>query len=46
MNPAGEDYERYEFFNLLSWLHARAPGCALVTEKLGPIKETSAMEDT
>jgi hypothetical protein len=25
MNPAGEDYERYEFFNLLSWLHAHAP---------------------
>jgi Domain of unknown function (DUF4020) len=39
MNPAGEDYERYEFFNLLSWLHARAPECTLVTEKLRPIQE-------
>ncbi len=38
MNPAGEDYERYEFFNLLSWLHARAPECTLVTEKLRPIQ--------
>lgn len=39
MNPAGEDYERYEFFNLLSWLHRHAPECCLVTEKLGPIQE-------
>ncbi len=39
MNPAGEDYERYEFFNLLSWLHRHAPDCTLVTEKLGPIQE-------
>ena len=39
MNPEGEDYERYEFFNLLSWLHARAPECTLVTEKLHPIQE-------
>jgi hypothetical protein len=39
MNPAGEDYERYEFFNLLSWLHTRAPECTLVTEKLRPIRE-------
>ena len=27
MNPAGKDYERSEFFNLLSWLRARAPKC-------------------
>ncbi len=39
MNPAGEDYERYEVFNLLSWLHRHAPDCTLVTEKLGPIQE-------
>ena len=39
MNPAGEDYERYEFFNLLSWLHVHAPECTLVTEKLHPIQE-------
>jgi len=39
MNPEGEDYERYEFFNLLSWLHVHAPGCALVMEKLHPIQE-------
>ena len=39
MNPAGADYERDEFFNLLSWLHAHAPDCTLVTEKLGPIQE-------
>ncbi len=39
MNPAGEDYERYEFFNLLSWLHIHAPDCTLVTEKLSPIQE-------
>ncbi len=39
MNPAGEHYERYEFFNLLSWLHARAPECTLVTAKLHPIQE-------
>jgi hypothetical protein len=39
MNPAGEDYERYEFFNLLSWLHAHAPDCTLVTEKLEAIQE-------
>lgn len=38
MNPAGEEYERYEFFNLLSWLHTHAPDCTLVAEKLGPIK--------
>jgi SIR2-like domain len=38
MNPAGEDYERYEFFNLLSWLHTHAPNCALVTEKLEAIQ--------
>jgi hypothetical protein len=39
MNPVGEDYKRYEFFNLLSWLHTRAPECALVTQKLRPIQE-------
>lgn len=39
MNPSGEDYERYEFFNLLSWLHTSAPECTLVTEKLRPIQE-------
>ena len=39
MNPEGEDYERYEFFNLLSWLHVHAPECTLVTEKLHPIQE-------
>jgi Domain of unknown function (DUF4020) len=39
MNPEGEDYERYEFFNLLSWLHVHAPKCTLVTEKLHPIQE-------
>ncbi len=39
MNPDGEDDERYEFFNLLSWLHVHAPECALVTEKLHPIQE-------
>lgn len=39
MKPAGEDYERYEFFNLLSWLHRHAPDCTLVMEKLGPIQE-------
>jgi len=39
MNRAGQDYERYEFFNLLSWLHRHAPDCALVAEKLGAIQE-------
>jgi hypothetical protein len=39
MNPAGEDYERYEFFNLLSWLHTHAPDCTLVTEKLSSIQQ-------
>lgn len=39
MNPVGEDHERYEFFNLLSWLHIQAPQCTLVTEKLAPIQE-------
>jgi hypothetical protein len=39
MNPAGEDHERYEFFNLLSWLHTHASHCILVTEKLSPIQE-------
>jgi len=39
MNPEGEDYERYEFFNLLSWLHTHSPECTLVTGKLGPIQE-------
>jgi len=39
MNPEAEDYERYEFFNLLSWLHALAPKCTLVAEKLHPIQE-------
>jgi hypothetical protein len=39
MNPEGEDYERYEFFNLLFWLHTHAPDCTLVTEKLGPIQK-------
>lgn len=39
MNREGEDYERYEFFNLLSWLHERAPECTRVTEKLHPIQE-------
>jgi hypothetical protein len=39
MNPEGEEYERYEFFNLLSWLHTHAPDCMLVAEKLKPIQE-------
>jgi hypothetical protein len=39
MNREGGDYERYEFFNLLSWLHVHAPECTLVTEKLHPIQE-------
>jgi hypothetical protein len=39
MNPEGEEYERYEFFNILSWLHAHAPECTLVTEKLRPIQK-------
>lgn len=39
MNPEREDYERYEFFNLLSWLHTHAPDCPLVAEKLNPIQE-------
>lgn len=39
MNPEGEDYERYEFFNLLSWLQTHSPECTLVTGKLGPIQE-------
>lgn len=39
MNPAGEDVERYQFFNLLSWLRERSPECALVQEKLQPIQE-------
>lgn len=39
MNPEGEDYERYEFFNLLSWLHKHAPDCTLVTEKLGSVQQ-------
>jgi len=39
MNPAGGDYERYEFFNLLSWLHRHASDCTLVKEKLGRIQE-------
>jgi hypothetical protein len=39
MNPEGEDYERYEFFNLLSWLHECAPECTRVTKKLHPIQE-------
>lgn len=39
MNPEGEDSERYEFFNLLSWLHKHAPDCTLVTEKLGSVQQ-------
>lgn len=39
MNPAGEDHERYAFFNLLSWLHIHAPECTLVADKLRPIQE-------
>jgi len=39
MNPEGEDFERYEFFNLLSWLHTHVPDCTLVAEKLKPIQE-------
>jgi hypothetical protein len=39
MTRAGEDHERYEFFNLLSWLHKHAPECALVADKLQIIQE-------
>ncbi|HEY1901726.1 MAG TPA: SIR2 family protein [Terracidiphilus sp.] len=39
MKSEGEDYERYEFFNLLSWLHTHAPDCTLVAEKLKPIQQ-------
>ncbi len=39
MNRSGEDHERYEFFNLLSWLHKHAPECSLVAEKLQLIQE-------
>ncbi len=39
MTRAGDDHERYEFFNLLSWLHKHAPECALVTDKLQRIQE-------
>ena len=39
MNPEGEEYERYEFFNLLSWLDTHVPDCTLVAEKLKPIQE-------
>lgn len=35
----GEEHERYELFNLLSWLHAHAPECELVAEKLQRIQE-------
>lgn len=37
--PKGEDYEQYELFNLLSWLHKHAPECAFVAEKLHRIRE-------
>jgi hypothetical protein len=39
MIRAGEDYERSEFFNLLSWLHARAPKCTLAAKKLRLIQK-------
>jgi len=35
----GEDHERYELFNILSWLQAHAPDCDLVAERLKPIQE-------
>jgi len=35
----GEGHERYELFNLFSWLHSQAPECDLVTEKLKQIQE-------
>lgn len=38
--PEGEDHERYQLFNLLSWLQARAPDCDLVAERLKPIRES------
>ena len=34
----GGDRERYELFNLLSWLHSHAPECELVAEKLEEIQ--------
>ena len=30
----GEDHERYELFNIFSWLHSHAPECNLVAQKL------------
>lgn len=35
----GEDHERYELFNLLSWLLSHAPECELVAEKLKQVQE-------
>ncbi len=38
--PNGEDYERYELYNLLSWLNTCAPDCILVSRRLGEVQET------
>jgi len=38
--PKGEDYEQYELFNLLSWLHKHAPECPFATEILHRIQES------
>jgi hypothetical protein len=35
----GEGHERYQLFNLFSWLHSHAPECELVAEKLRQIQE-------
>lgn len=34
----GEDHERYELFNIFSWLHSHAPGCDLAAQKLEQIQ--------
>lgn len=37
--PDSEEHERYELFNLLSWLQSHAPDCDLVAERLKQIQE-------
>jgi hypothetical protein len=34
----GEDHERYELFNIFSWLHSHDPECGLVSQKLEQIQ--------
>jgi hypothetical protein len=37
--PESEDHDRYELFNLLSWLQSHAPECDLVAQRLKQIHE-------